>query len=106
MPTSRRHQSRFVPTTAGTAVSPSLPSERSGNLVAGHVVDRVLKVLTGLLDPAGRLVLDTFGLEPFVVGLVADPLLGLALELFGLVAGLVLETHRVPPRYHPCLSNA
>src|SRR5256885_16613756 len=52
-------------------------------------------MLSGLLDAAARLVLDALGLQRLVVGLVTDPLLGLALEPLGLVVGLVLVTHGI-----------
>src|SRR5581483_7098582 len=60
-----------------------------------RVAGGVLHVLTRLLEPTGHPVARALGLQALVVGLVADPLLGPALELLGFVGRLVGVPHQV-----------
>src|ERR1700712_491633 len=58
----------------------------------------VLHVLTGLLEVALARVRLALGLQVPVTGGPTDPVLDLAYDLFDLVLGLVLGTHRAPLR--------
>src|SRR5215218_7127042 len=57
------------------------------------VLEGVLDLLAGLLQVALGLVGPTLGLQLLVIGGPAEPLLGLPLDLLGLVLGLVIDAH-------------
>ncbi len=61
----------------------------------------VFDFFTGLLEVALGLIGLALGLEVVVVGRLTRGLLALALELFGLVRGLVRKTHCLLPIRHP-----
>src|SRR4029450_7155636 len=64
---------------------------RSGS--GWSALEGFLALLAGLLDVALGLVGSAFGLQFLVVGGPAKPLLGLPLELLGLVSRLVVGSH-------------
>src|SRR5439155_25997647 len=57
------------------------------------VAERVLDLLAGLLEVGLHLVALAFGFQPLVVGDLAGSFLGLAGDVFRLVADLVIEPH-------------